>query len=347
MNRDNIKPYNDLNSYLQDRFGCKVYKVALSGGMTCPNRDGTCGTRGCIFCSEGGSGDFAAPKSLAVSEQIEYGISLLQKKLAGKSAECKYIAYFQSYTNTYAKTEYLRRIYTEAVSNNSICALSIATRPDCLPDEVIELIKEINRIKPVIVELGLQTIHVSTAEFIRRGYRSEVFESALRKLNEAGIETVVHMIIGLPGETPEMILKTAEYLGHIGRDKQTVFETAEVQTGSCKDGKTDTETRYGVSGIKLQLLHIMSGTDLGTIYLEDESLKKKLYVNTPKEYIELLIKILEILPKDMVIHRLTGDAPHDKLLYPMWSANKRTTLNGILKEMRTRETYQGRLYKGN
>lgn len=324
----NTKPYNDLNTYLRKRFGHKVYKIALSGGMTCPNRDGTCGTKGCIFCSEGGSGDFAAPADLSIKEQIEYGKNMLAEKLEGIE-DCSYIAYFQSYTNTYADPEYLRRIYREAIQPEEISALSIATRPDCIDERIIEVIREIAEVKPVMVELGLQTIHEKTARYIRRGYGMPLFEKALMMLKSAGIETIVHLIIGLPDETPEMILQSAEYVGKIGRSERN--ETY---------GK-----HMGVDGVKLQLLHVMKGTDIGEQFVHEEGFEERLHIRTPQQYINLLADILEILPEDMVIHRLTGDAPHEKLLYPEWSANKRITLNGILREMKDRGTCQGCRYK--
>ena len=202
------KPYHSLDYMLRERFGEKVYKVTLNGGMSCPNRDGKIGTRGCIFCSEGGSGDFAAPASLSITEQIDSQIALLSRK---RPIE-KYIAYFQAYTNTYAPVEYLRKIFTEALSHPKVVALSIGTRPDCLGDEVISLLSELNRKKPVWIELGLQTIHPRTAVYIRRGYKLEVFENAVRNLRREGIEVIVHTILGLPKESREDILATMEYL---------------------------------------------------------------------------------------------------------------------------------------
>lgn len=317
---DSDKRYNDLNTYLRNRFGTKVYKLALSGGMTCPNRDGTCGDRGCIFCSEGGSGDFAAPASMPVGEQISWAKEKLRDKLAGEFESAKYIAYFQSFTNTYAPLEYLEKLFSEAIADESVVALSIGTRPDCLEPKVVELLSKLNRIKPVIVELGLQTIHEKTEVFIRRGYPLLVFDDAMKRLQAADLEVVVHVILGLPGESTEEMLDTVRYVG-----------------------------RYALGGrlgIKLQLLHILHGTDLGDMYEKAperfiEGGDLKLYLKEPEEYLEVLLRALEILPPDVVIHRLTGDAPHDKLMFPMWSANKRTTLNAVVKEMRERDIRQG------
>ena len=208
--RWNDKRYYSLDYYLKETFGEKVYKIALSGSKTCPNRDGTLGTKGCIFCSEGGSGDFAQNASLSVTEQIASGKKLLKEKYTGN----KFIAYFQSYTGTYAPIDYLEKIFFEAIENDDIVALSIATRPDCLGDEVIDLLYRLNQIKPVWVELGLQSIHESTAAFIRRGYDLSCFETALTKLKSIGVLTIVHAIIGLPFETEDMIIETIDYLAH-------------------------------------------------------------------------------------------------------------------------------------
>ena len=225
--------FNSFNQAMKKRFGCKIYKLALSGGMTCPTRDGTLGTRGCIFCSAKGSGDFAAKPCESIAEQIAAAKTLVEKK----AKDAKYIAYFQDYTNTYAPVERLRVLFTQAIEPDDVVALSVATRPDCLPDEVIDLLNELNSIKPVFVELGLQTIHESTARYIRRGYTLDVFDNAVQKLKAAGIETIVHTIIGLPFETEEMIYDTVRYLA---------------------DMKID--------GIKLQLLHVIDGTDLADEY---------------------------------------------------------------------------------
>lgn len=309
------KPYNDLNSYLVRRFGGKVYKLALSGGMSCPNRDGTLGRGGCIFCSEGGSGDFAAPAELGITAQIAWAREKLRNKLGSKYSEVKYIAYFQSFTNTYAPVEYLRQIFTEAINNPCICALSIGTRPDCLEEEVIALLKELNRIKPVWIELGLQTIHESTARYIGRGYELPVFDAAVAELKKAGIEVIVHVILGLPGEDREKMLDTVKYVSRL----------------------TQPEGEGGVRGIKLQLLHIMEGTALGhTFTVEPEELLERLYIKTPEQYLDILEEALDIVSPDLVIHRLTGDAPRRKLLFPKWSSDKKMLLNSLNNRLRNR-----------
>lgn len=319
------KPYYDLNSYLRETFGHKVYKLSLSGGMTCPNRDGTISRGGCIFCSQGGSGDFAAPASLPISEQLAWGKRMISSK-QNYDPDCRYIAYFQSFTNTYVPdcfmeqlglgghpgTDYLRPLFTAAMSDPEVCALSIGTRPDCLPDDIIGLLAELNRIKPVWVELGLQTIHPDSAAFIRRGYRLEVFEDTLSRLRAHGLTVIVHVILGLPDETRDMMLDTVRYLAH-----------------------------RNIQGIKLQLLHILSDTDLGSMFLTDPDFSERLHLQTPDDYITLLAEAIQQLPPDVVIHRLTGDGPHDRLLYPLWSANKRTTLNGLHKYLSENGIKQG------
>lgn len=298
--------YRSLNGALRDRFGEKLYKLSLNGGCTCPNRDGTLGTGGCIFCSAGGSGDFAAGASHSVTEQIADA----KKRLAGKRPVQRYIAYFQAYTNTYAPIEHLRKIFTEAIAQPDIAVLSIATRPDCLGPEVLSLLRELNQVKPVWVELGLQTMHEETAVFIRRGYPRSVFDEAMENLRAIGIETVVHAILGLPGETPKMILDTVRYINASGAD-----------------------------GIKLQLLHILKGTDLAAYYQHTG-----FHVLTMEEYVDLVIHCLEVARPDLIIHRLTGDGPKDLLIAPLWSQAKRQVLNTIQKELKIRNTYQGRLY---
>ncbi len=282
-----------LNEYLRIKFGCKVYKIALNGGFTCPNRDGKLGTRGCIFCSEGGSGEFAESARLSITEQIEHG----KEKVAKKIKDGKYIAYFQAYTGTYDKVERLRALFTEAIEHPDIVVLSVATRPDCLPEEVLDLLEELNRKKPVWVELGLQTIHEESARYIRRGYELSVYDKAVKDLRARGIEVITHLIIGLPGETRQDILESVRYV--------------------C---------RSGASGIKLQLLHILKGTDLEKEYLEG-----RIEVLSEDEYIEILKECVEIIPETMVIHRLTGDGDKKILLAPMWSANKKHVWNKIQK----------------
>ena len=298
--------FRSLNDDLRERFGEKLYKLTLNGGCTCPNRDGTLGTRGCIFCSEGGSGEFAASPQLSIQEQIEDG----KRRLAGKRPVKKYIAYFQAYTNTYAPVEHLRRVFTEAISCPEIAVLSIATRPDCLGEEVLELLEELNRRKPVWVELGLQTIHEKTVSFIRRGYPLPVFDRAVKELEARGIEIIVHTILGLPGETADMMLDTVRYVNSTP-----------------------------AAGIKLQLLHILKHTDLADYYQHTG-----FHILTMNEYVDLVIRCLEVCRPDLVIHRLTGDGPKDLLIAPEWSQAKRQVLNTIQKELKRRNTFQGRLY---
>lgn len=285
--------YYSFNQYLKDTFGCKVYKISINAGFTCPNRDGTLGTRGCIFCSKGGSGDFAESSTLSVTEQIESGKQRVSKKI--KSG--KYIAYFQAFTNTYAPIDVLAEKYCEAINHPDIVGISIATRPDCLGEEVLTLLSEINKIKPVFVELGLQTIHEKTAEYIRRGYPLSVYDNAVKALKKAGINTVVHLIIGLPNESREDMLKSVEY--------------------ACKSG---------ADGIKLQLLHILKGTDLANDYLSG-----KFEALSMEEYLSIIKDCVEIIPKNVVIHRLTGDGPKKDLIAPLWSADKKSVLNALNK----------------
>ena len=282
--------YTTLNNYLKERFGEKVYKIALNGGFTCPNRDGTIDTRGCIFCSKGGSGDFAESPDLTITEQIENGKKRLEKKIKNG----KYIAYFQAFTNTYAPVERLRAIYEEAINHPDIVALSIGTRPDCLGDDVLALLDELNKIKPIFVELGLQTINENTAKYIRRGYTLEVYDKAVANLHKIGINVVTHIILGLPNESKEDMLKSVEY--------------------AC----TVTD------GIKLQLLHILKSTDLAKDYEQG-----KFEVLTLEQYTEIIKECVQIIPENVVIHRLTGDGAKKDLIAPLWSADKKTVLNTI------------------
>ncbi len=288
--------YLSFNKYLKDKFGQKVYKISLDGGFTCPNRDGKIDTRGCIFCSKGGSGDFAQYRNLSITEQIESGKKIVEKKI--KSG--KYIAYFQAFTNTYAPVEILRAKYSEAINHPDIVALSIATRPDCLGNDVIELLDEMNKIKPVFVELGLQTIHSDSAKYIRRGYSLEVYNEAVKKLKNIGVNIVVHIILGLPNESEEDMLESVKYV--------------------CQSQ---------IDGIKLQLLHIIAGTDLAKDY--EKGLFKTLEFD---EYVELIAKCVAIIPKNIVIHRLTGDGAKKDLIAPLWSADKKRVLNAINKTLR-------------
>lgn len=300
----NDKHYYSLDYYLKQLYGEKVYKVSLNGGMTCPNRDGKIGVGGCIFCSAGGSGDFAAPKTDSVSTQIDRAIEGISKS---KSVGSKFIAYFQAFTNTYAPVEYLRKLFTEAINHPNIVGLSIATRPDCLPDDVLELLSDLNKMKPVWVELGLQTTKEESASFIRRGYPLSVFDDAVDKLSNLGIATIVHIIVGLPHESREDILNSVRYVSQLP-----------------------------IQGIKLQLLHVLKGTDLAAHLGE-------FHILGLEEYVDLVIECLEILPEHIVVHRITGDGPKDLLLAPLWSKKKREVMNRINQELAKRNTWQGRL----
>lgn len=298
------KRYHSLDYALKKRFGEKVYKVSLNGGMTCPNRDGTLDTRGCIFCSRGGSGDFAAPLQKNVTKQIDSAILGIKKR---KSTGNKYIAYFQAFTNTYAPVDYLYPLFLEAISHPSIVALSIATRPDCLGDDILSMLDELNNIKPVWIELGLQTSNEQTAHFIRRGYPLSTFERAVCELRQRSIEIIVHVIIGLPFETREDLLHTILYLAN-----------------------------QPIQGIKLQLLHILRGTDLAD-YLST------IAILSLEEYVEQVILCLEHLPSNLIIHRITGDGPKELLLAPLWSSKKRVVMNTIHQHLLQKNTWQGKL----
>lgn len=300
-------PYYSLNTYLREKFGEKVYKLSLSGGMTCPNRDGKIGCGGCIFCSGDGSGDFAE----AQCESVEIQLQKAKRRVQNKIRNGKYIAYFQSFTNTYADVKTLRKLFYEAIQPSDIVALSVATRPDCLPEDVLDLLAEINQSKPVLVELGLQTIHERTAELCRRGYTLPVFDKAVRDLRKRSINTVVHVILGLPYETKEQMLETVRYVGNSGAD-----------------------------GIKLQLLHILKGTDLAKLYEQNA-----FQAMSQSEYIDLLCDCIEVLPPEIVIHRLTGDAPKRLLIAPLWSADKKTVLNAVNRAFRERNVIQGKRWK--
>ena len=285
-----MSEYITVNEYLKQKYGEKVYKVSINGGFTCPNRDGTSGTKGCIFCSGMGSGDFAPTADLSVTEQIEAGIKQTKAK-----NPTKFIAYFQAFTNTYAPVEKLERLYTEALNHPSIVGISIGTRPDCLSDEVLELIERLNRIKPVWVELGLQTVKEETAEYIRRGYPLSVYDEAVKKLKNIGVEVITHVILGLPGETRGDMLKTVDHVA-----------------------------KSGASGIKLQLLHVIRGTDLEKDY--NAGLFRCMSM---EEYVSLIKDCIDILPKEMIIHRMTGDGDKRTLVAPLWSADKKRVLNAL------------------
>lgn len=307
------RPYHSLDYELKKRFGEKIYKIALDAGMTCPNRDGTCGTRGCIFCSAGGSGEFAARKTSAktsIAAQLEQG----RQYFGGKNVGRHFIAYFQAYTNTYAPAARLEALYREALDEPAVVGISIGTRPDCLGGDVFELLDQLNkeyRDKQIWIELGLQTIHEDTAALIRRGYPLTVFEQAVTRLKEISLPIIAHVIIGLPGEDRAMMLETCRYL-----------------------------SERGISGIKLQLLHILKNTDLVELYR-----KKTFDIPDMMEYIDIIISCLEILPPGMVIHRVTGDGPKNLLLAPLWSLDKRRVLNTLHQEMRRRGTWQSKAYK--
>jgi radical SAM protein (TIGR01212 family) len=282
-----------LNSYLKSRYGKKIYKVSIDAGFTCPNRDGTLGTKGCIFCSAGGSGDFAEDSKLSITEQIEKG----KKRIAAKLPDGDYglIAYFQAFTNTYAPIEKLEQVFMEAASHPEVEIISIATRPDCLGEDVLILLRRINTIKPVWVELGLQTIHEKTAEYIRRGYSLSVYDEAVKNLKACGIETIVHVILGLPYETREEMLETVRYVGE-----------------------------SGVEGIKLQLLHVLENTDLA-----DDYRAGKFECLSLDEYASLVKDALDVLPENIIIHRMTGDGDKKILIAPGWSEDKKNVLNTL------------------
>lgn len=294
--------YYSLNEYLKNTFGEKVYKISLNGGMTCPNRDGTLSDKGCIFCSKGGSGEFSADSNLSITQQIDEA----KKRVQNKIKTDKYIAYFQAFTNTYANVNYLEKIFYEAINKEEIVALSIATRPDCLGEDVLDLLSRLSKIKPVWVELGLQTIHKKSANYIRRCYDLPIYENAVKELKLRGITVITHIILGFPGETEKEMLETVEYVG-----------------------------KY-TDGIKLQLLHVLKGTDLA-----EEYAKGQFEVLSLEEYVNILCKAIELLPKNVVIHRLTGDGDKKLLIAPLWSGDKKRVLNTINKTFREKNVIQG------
>lgn len=294
--------YNSLNNYLRNKFGKKVYKISIDGGFTCPNRDGKISTGGCIFCSAKGSGDFATSKSLSITQQIEQG----KERVRSKTKDNSFIAYFQAFTNTYAPIDVLESKFTEAINHKDIVALSIATRPDCVDDNVLKLLEKLNKIKPVWVELGLQTIKESSVDYIRRGYENSVYVDTATKLRNIGIEVITHIILGLPNENKLDMLRSVDF--------------------ACK---------YS-NGIKLQLLHILKGTDLLKDY-EDS----KFNALTMEQYIDILCDAVSIIPKNVVIHRLTGDGDKKILVAPLWSGNKKVVLNTINKTFEERNIIQG------
>lgn len=292
--------FYSVNEYLKGTYGVKMYKLALNGGMNCPNRDGLIDTRGCIFCSAGGSGDFTCTN-------VDDAKKLISNKYTGNN----FIAYFQSYTNTYADVSYLRNLFMPVINNPDVKILSIATRPDCLDDSVITLLDELNKIKPVWIELGLQTIHKKTSDYIRRGYELDIFTDSVKRLNNSDIKVIVHMILGLPGESDEMMLDTARFIAN-----------------------------SGAWGIKLQLLHVLKGTDLA-----DDYNNHLFETMTMDNYIRLIGRIIELLPPDMVIHRLTGDGPKKILIAPLWSADKKRVHNSLMQYFTNNNIIQGRNYE--
>lgn len=299
-----MERYRSVNAYFKEQFKEKVYKLALDANFTCPNRDGTIGFGGCVFCA-GGAGEFAE-KGDDIKSRIERAKSRISQKTAAK----KFIAYFQSYTNTYAPVKRLEQIFFEAVQTPEVVAISIATRPDCLPDDVLLLLKKLNDIKPVFVELGLQTSNESTATLIRRGYPLSVYDKAVKDLKNIGINVVTHVILGLPYESKETMLKTVKHVA-----------------------------KAGSNGIKLQLLHVLKGTDLEKMYINREFSTLSF-----EDYLDVLCDAIEILPLDIIIHRLTGDAPKRLLIAPEWSADKKRVLNGINAEFEKRNVIQGKKY---
>ena len=297
-----------LNDFLKEKFNEKIYKVSLDGGFTCPNRDGKVSRGGCIFCSENGSGDFTATKLKSIHAQIEEQIDLVSKKYKGD----KYIAYFQNFTNTYAEVSYLRKIYQEALSHEKIVGLAIATRPDCLGDDVLELLAELNKKTFLWVELGLQTVNDDVAKYFNRAYETGIYQEASEKLNKLNIKFVTHIIIGLPKEEEDDYLKTAIF------------------AQNC-----------GTWGVKLHLMYVVKNTPLEKLYLNGD-----LKVNTKEEYVEKVVNVLENISSEIVVHRLTGDGDRETLVAPLWSIKKIDVLNSIHKELKRRNTYQGKLYYG-
>ena len=304
------KPYYSLDAWCKNTYGEKCYKIALDAGFTCPNRDGTLGSGGCIFCSKGGSGEFTVEfKENDLDAQLAAGLSLFHNKKTGN----RFIAYFQAYTNTYAPIDRLRNIYETALKNPSVCGISIATRPDCVGYEVCELLAALKRKYPdkfIWIELGLQTIHEKTAALLQRGYELPCFEDAFRRLTATTIPVIVHIILGLPGEDTEHILATISYLN-----------------------------RLMPFGIKLQLLHLLKETELAALYE-----REPFHLYTLDEYLEVLISCIERLSPGIVIHRVTGDGPKELLLAPLWSLDKRTVLNRLHAQMKLQHAYQGRSY---
>ena len=306
-----------LSQALKDTYGEKVYRLSLSSGCTCPNRDGTLGTGGCTFCSEGGSGEFAA-EPIPLKEQLEQA----KERIRAKTRSEKFIAYFQSFTNTYGDPVRLRKLYTEAIHREEVAILSLGTRPDCLPEEVLEMLRELNEIKPVWVELGLQTIHERTARRIHRGYPLQVFEESFRKLKESGLTVIVHVIFGLPGETKEDMLATVKYLAGLFEEyKCGKAELAGPEATAAAPGSSAAALQC-FDGVKLQMLQILKGTEMA-----EEYLREPFPLFSLEEYTELVKESVRLLPADLVLHRLTGDGPKRLLVAPLWCADKKRTLN--------------------
>lgn len=303
----NGKRYHTLNHFLREKFGEKVFKISLDGGFSCPNRDGKVGRGGCVFCSARGSGDFAGDRDFSISKQFDD----VKTMMAHKWKSGKYIAYFQAYTNTYAPVEELRRKYNEAIEKEGVVALAIATRPDCLDEDVLDLLEEMNKKLYVWVELGLQTSNDETAKKINRGYMLETFDEAISNLKKRNIDTVVHAIFGLPGETKEDMINTIDYIAH-----------------------------SGAMGIKIHLLHLMKNTALVKEYEMGN-----LEFLSQEDYIDLITKSVSMLPEEMIVHRLTGDAPRNELIGPMWSLKKWEVLNAIDKAFEDNDIWQGKNFR--
>ena len=296
--------YNNLATYYKETYHERIYKLPIDGGFTCPNRDGSLGTKGCIFCSDGGSYDYSSSRGKSVFEQLDAARELI----SGKSDARKFIPYFQTFTNTYGSVERLRSLYSEALSYPNVVGLAIGTRPDCLSDEIIDLLSELNQKTDIYIELGLQTIHDHSAEIIRRGYPTIVYDEAVKKLLAKGIRVVTHLIIGLPGESFEDILASVTHV--------------------CQ---------APIHGIKLQLLHILKDTDLYQYYLDNP-----FHLPSEEEYVDTIIRLIEHVDENKVIHRVTGDGPEDLLIAPLWSLNKRQVMNRIIQGFKERSSYQGK-----
>lgn len=309
MDYYNGKRFYSLNQFLREKFGDKVYKIAIDGGFSCPNRDGTISSLGCIYCSERGSGDFAGNRGLSIDEQFQQIKKVMNKKWKSE----KYIAYFQAYTNTYAPVSQLRKKYYEAIKQDGVIALSAATRPDCISDEALDLLDEINNKVYTFIELGLQTSNEETAKLINRGYNLSVFEDTLNRLRKRNINVVVHIIFGLPGENKETMLDTVRYL-----------------------------SKLDIQGVKFHLLHLIKNTPLVDLYNNGG-----LQFLTEEEYVDIVTDAVGLLPENVVIHRLTGDAPRELLIGPLWSLKKWEILNHIDKALKDKNVYQGLYYYTN